>query len=98
MSTERFVSPVADEVGEPWRAARRPALEGTIALVDSMRNTRSNWGAGILDGAEQAVAARFPSVAFERIQRPFVPGTNPSDLWAETMAARYAALVITGGD
>jgi hypothetical protein len=93
-----LVSPVAELSPERITATRPPELDvRPVALVDAMLHPSAMWGQGMLDMAEGAIAAASPGVAFERVERPQLGGTPP-EVWAETMAARYAALVITAGD
>jgi len=62
-----------------------------------MQNPRGLWGQGILDTAEQTLGTACPSLKFERVDRPVGSGA-PAEIWAASMADRYAALVIAAGD
>ena len=63
-----------------------------------MSNPEQGWGQGLLDAAESALRAHAPGVAFVRLARSHARAAEEAERWAETMAARYAALVIAAGD
>lgn len=68
-----------------------------IGLVDGTLNKASRWGQGMLDAAESVLAARLPAARFGR--ESLNPLENPPpQLWADAMADRYDAVVVTGGD
>lgn len=93
---------LVDPTAESWSAhavARRPGdLDGAvIGLVDGMLNPDADWGQGLLDEAQDRLLQRFPGATLERVSRQQLAPSQP-DMWAETMAKRYAALVIAAGD
>jgi hypothetical protein len=92
-----LVNPVAEvRARQRLFAPRPPLLERPVALVDATMNPRGMWGQGILDMVEQTIRRCTHGVVFERVDRP--PAGSPAEIWASTMAARYAALVIAAGD
>ena len=93
-----LVSPVAEVQARQRLWASRPPLLGDrpVALVDATMNPRGMWGQGILDMVEQTIRRRQHDATFDRVDRP--PTGLPAEIWASTMAAQYAALVIAAGD
>jgi len=93
-----LVDPTADSFSAQ-RVAPRPADldEALVGLVDGMLNPVADWGQGLLDAAQEHLVGQFPRIRFERVSRPQVAASSP-EVWAETMAERYAALVVAAGD
>ena len=94
---EGLVSPVADSFAPRPVAPRVTQLVGPVGLVDGMLNQSGVWGQGILDAVQAELARRHPRAHPERVARPQL-GASPAEIWAATMADRYAALVIAAGD
>lgn len=92
-----LVDPTASRHRSRPLAPRLRTERPRIGLVDGTLNKASLWGQGMLDAAEEVLRADRPGATFAR--EPLNPLENPPpELWAEAMAARYDAIVMTGGD
>jgi hypothetical protein len=92
-----LVDPTAAAHQERPTAAGLRTRRPRVGLVDGMLHKVGRWGQGMLDAAQAVLAARLPGATFGR--ESLNPLDNPPpQLWAAHLAARYDAVVMTGGD
>lgn len=95
---EQLVDPTARVHRRRPPAGGLPSTStGTILLVDGMLNKASDWGKGILDAAEEALAETYVHASFARLDLDPLT-TTPADLWAEAVVDLCDGLVVTAGD
>lgn len=97
MTDTVLVSPVAARTENRPLAARRRRATARTALVDGTLNKVSDWGQGMLDAAEQVLAATLPEATFQRID--LNPLENPPpDRWVAATLADVDYVVFSAGD
>ena len=92
--TAGMVDPTAC-VREEWSSAERltSLFDVLVLLGDATLNKRSEWGAGMLDAAAGALsAAQCRRVDIDPLD------VRPGQLWVESVAVEYDAVVLAAGD
>ena len=98
VGADGLVSPEAASRAIVEPAPQRPDLnDSSVALVDTMVNTKAGWGRGILRAVDEELRRTWPHVSTTLIRRPQL-GVHEPLRWARAMAAQHAAVVIAAGD